>query len=485
MIRQINTNRVPIPSLVDCLKLCWPNRILALLKHLLLISLLLLAISKAGLAQKTDSTTYFLIEKHIDSCFMLQNSHRELALQQARMAAVLANKTQSWQQLAVANECQGLIYFYTGVFDSAQEFLTRAKQHYLRSKSLKGMASIHNNLGLLEQGKGNFTGAKALFKLALQADKHANDEAGKSYTINNLGTLYLHMGINDTALILFEQARRIALQLNDTMGIINYHTNLGLVLKDQKDYEAALTHFTKAAHLSKTLRDKGGELICLFNKGDISFEQGHYKQAKQVYFNCLEELEQFDDAEIRTHCLIAIGNVLQKETNLKESNDWYQKALKETEQYENNQLICNIFTKMGENFSLEADYAKALSYFRMSLGIAQKNGLLLEISENYKQMALVSAKYLSNDSASVYIEKYAESKYYSKPIQTQDTLSSATVDQYNDSQSVKPFSSTNLAFKLILILSLLFAGLALAPALLRRLTKKNDESSANSHNNEQ
>lgn len=462
----------------------WKKLAASSLQQLLIITMLIGFLNQQSQAQ-TDSTTYYKIENQIDSCFNLQSTDRDAALQMAKKASLLAKEIQSWHQLAVALECQGIIYFYLGTFDTASTYLNQAKMYYLKSKSFKGLASIYNNLGLLEQGKGNFPKAKILFKQALNADTHANDVIGKSYTINNLGTVYYHQGIGDTANLYFEQARQIAIGVNDTAGIINYHSNLGLLLKDQGNFKEAIRHFTKAESLCQAIGDKSGELICQFNRGDIYVEQGEFTAAKAIYTNCLQELEILNDAELRTHCLLAIGTVLQKESKLKESNDWYQKALKETEQYKNNQLICNILTKMGVNFAQDLDFRKAQSYYRLSLQIAQRNGLLLEISENYKQMAIAAAKFLSNDSASIYIEKYAASRYYGNTELTYNTLEDSTSHSNTSPKGLKHFTSFNLAIKLILILAFLFTGLAIAPILIRSLAKKKDGSTANSHNNGQ
>ncbi len=462
----------------------WQKQLVPSLLQLLIINMLIGFSNQHSQAQ-TDSLTYYKIENQLDSCFNLQSTDRDAALRMAKKASLLAKEIQSWHQLAVALECQGIINFYLGTFDTANTYLNQAKRYYLKSKSFKGLASIYNNLGLLEQGKGNFPKAKALFKQAMKADLHANDLIGKSYTINNLGTVYYHQGIGDTALLYFKQARQIAIEVNDTAGIINYHSNVGLLLKDQKNFKEALLHFTKAESLCQALGDKSGELICQFNIGDLYFEQSDFTAAKAIYTNCLQELELLNDAELRTHCLLAIGSILQKESKLKESNDWYQKALKETEQYKNNQLICNILTKMGINFALDSDFRKALSYYRLSLQIAQRNGLLLEISENYKQMAIAAAKSLSNDSASFYIEKYAASRYYSNSSITFEPIESQSRNPNTPPNGLNHFSNLNLALKFILILALLFTGLAIAPVLIRRLAKKKDESTANSHNNGQ
>lgn len=444
---------------------------------------ILLTFSSQVIYAQSDSVMYYKVENLLDSCFTLQSSDRNAALLMAKKASSLAKQTQSWHQLAVALECQGIINFYLGTFDTAATYLKQAKLYYLKSRSFKGLASIYNNLGLLEQGRGNYPKAKALFKEALKADSRAIDLIGKSYTINNLGTIYYHIGIGDSALRFFEQAKQLALHLNDTAGIINYHTNIALLLKDQKHFEEAKQHLTTAESLCHTIGDKSGELITQFNRGDLYFEQGDFSTAKSIYTNCLQESEQFNDAELCTHCLLAIGNIFQKELKLKESNEWYQKALKETEQYKNNQLICNILTKMGINFSLDTEFAKALSYYRLSLQIAKRNGLLLEISENYKEMTIVAAKFLPNDSANLYIENYAASRYYGNPGLTIEHIDNQTLNSKEIPVDLKRFSNLNLAIKFILILALLFSGLALAPIVIRWLAKKKDESAANSHNN--
>jgi tetratricopeptide (TPR) repeat protein len=152
-----------------------------------------------------------------------------------------------------------------------------------------------NNLALLLQASGDYTGAEPLFRRALSITEIAlgleSPEAG--LRLNSLASLLKDKGDYAGAEPLFRRALTIAENTKNTDGEDGLGfalNNLANFLSAKKDYSAALPLYQKALAIAERLKGSSHPLTGsrIDNVAQAMYESGNYAEAEKLYRRALE-----------------------------------------------------------------------------------------------------------------------------------------------------------------------------------------------------
>ena len=202
-----------------------------------------------------------------------------------RESEIAAN---AFNALAVANATKG------EYIDALVQF-RNALNHFKIAAKERGIATTHNNIGLVHYYQGDYPKALEQFLIALEMNQRLYDaqpekksnRSGMSMVHNNLGMLYWSEGQHETALEYYGRALESYKILRDERGLSKCYNNMGIIYNEQLRYSQALAYHFKALELRKKNDDRIG---IAFSYGNIGLnyqmigEQASADSASTHYF---------------------------------------------------------------------------------------------------------------------------------------------------------------------------------------------------------
>lgn len=172
----------------------------------------------------------------------------------------------AWEALAIS--------YIGGRLDEPERLLTDAavvlshaesRDKYQRDRSELVLAQVHNRLGYLYDGKGQYSLAIESYRAALPVWHKHNAEADLANTLNNLAFDYAQIGNFDAALRACEKG----LNIRDRLGFrssVGYSLNtLGLIQIKNDQASRAITVIQQALAIFEELRGEGVRGVGLAN----------------------------------------------------------------------------------------------------------------------------------------------------------------------------------------------------------------------------
>ena len=167
-----------------------------------------------------------------------------------------------------------------------------------------GKARVFTNLGLVLEKKGNFDGAIAAYRRAVELDPKRTD------ALLDLGLIYTQKGWLDDALAQFKAALKII------PGQFEAYNDIGRVYGIRFQLDEALTAFQQALNINPTRPEPYD------NIGRIYFMQGRYDEGLQKVKECLALDPRYEPAYINR------GTALLSQGRYGEARADFQRALK-------------------------------------------------------------------------------------------------------------------------------------------------------------
>ncbi|MGC8864840.1 MAG: tetratricopeptide repeat protein [Bacteroidales bacterium] len=431
-----------------------------------IILYLLLTIPYQSSAQSTTDSL-------LDAYFSIVNKDRVAAMQLAEKALESACKTRDRHNEAVALECLGVQHYYRGNYEEARKKLKAAEDLYRQENSARGLASLYNNLGLLEQDLGNYSRALAYFSFALVNDKALDETVGRALTINNMGTVYLYKGAYAEARDCFRQSLEAGKQAENHEVIGNALNNLGLVHLETSVYDSALLFFSEALNVASSHDDLYGLAIAQINRG-LAFSGLHLFDSASICFGrAIAAIESLQDPDLEMEYLIHYSEYALQIKNYPGALQSLLAAQKINNRLEQKKKSAEIFRMMGTILARTQQAEPAMAYLHMARGIALSCGLLPELATTFGELSLAHGLNGNYDSARFYQDKYANLKAQFFLNEPDTTLSLPSLAGVKTSKSL----IGKIFLKIILVL-IVFWGLII---LLLRLARKTSKSENITH----
>jgi tetratricopeptide (TPR) repeat protein len=230
--------------------------------------------------------------------------------------------------LAMANGGLGNIHFELADYALSCQYYEAAIAvgSELSAKSL--LANVYNNMGAIENIRGQRMRAIALYSKSVPIFKNMSDGLGLARVYNNIGMTYADDQQWEEANEFYGQS----LQVSDVMGLVPMKSitflNRALVLAKLGAYDEAREYNIKAHHLLQRIEDELGLAEYHKIEGIIARDTGNAEQASQHLQVALGKFETMHNklgcAETEYELAILAKSMGQSEA----ADAWFRKALK-------------------------------------------------------------------------------------------------------------------------------------------------------------
>jgi tetratricopeptide (TPR) repeat protein len=221
--------------------------------------------------------------------------------------------------------------YRTQEYQKAEEYFKKALEMAVTNNNKLEMAKISNNIGIIEDTKGNYPDALEYYRNALTYYEQQADKDGIEKVLNNIGIVYEELKMYDNALNYFKRSLELKLErpkvnflssagtynniaiiyanyLHQTDSALYYYrlalknyedakykngkgkvcSNIGLLYFRKKKLNKAESCFKTAFIVFKELNNKGGIASVLFYQANLNIEREEPKKALLLLDKALE-----------------------------------------------------------------------------------------------------------------------------------------------------------------------------------------------------
>lgn len=258
--------------------------------------------------------------------FLRMNHHGDGALELFRAAERSARAEGSRRGEAVAVAYIAQIFRNRGAHGHARELLERAIAISREIGDSLCEAYLHNDLGIVHVGAGEFPDAYDSFTAAHAIAGRLTDPQGYAAFTNNLGVVCNRLGNLDEALTYFTQAMAGYESVGFQQGMATALINIGHVHLSREQFVEAADHLTRGLAMSREISYLRGEGLALVWLGEIHRRHGELVGAAECGTDALAVGRRTGLREVECDALNGLGDTYRSARRWDEAEEAHRQA---------------------------------------------------------------------------------------------------------------------------------------------------------------
>ncbi len=188
-------------------------------------------------------------------------------------------------------------------------------------------AAYFENMGLVEQNKGNLGKAIDYHFKSLKIRENFNDQKAVGSSLNNIGLVYDALDEADKALTFYEKSYDVCKRSGNNKMSAYALNGIGDILMKKKEYVKALKTYQESYQIKKSVNDKFG-MSYSFNNIGVVYKKMLQLDSAVIYFKkSLALREEINDRNGAAYSYINISRTLFVQNKLPESKMYAEKAM--------------------------------------------------------------------------------------------------------------------------------------------------------------
>ncbi len=246
-------------------------------------------------------------------------------------------------------------------------YFTKALDIAIKTNNILQMAKNNNNLGIIEDTKGNYLHALEHYRKSLSYYEQQSDKNGIEKVLNNIGIVYEELEMYEKSLSYFKRSLTIKKNSGtpDLLSLAGTYNNIAIIYENylhQSDsaliyYNMALTNYD----LSKYNDGKGR--VCS-NVGLLHFRKNRLNIADSCYREALKVFKETNNKSGIASVLLYKANLDIKKGNLNHAVELLKKALNICTELNIKGLQKNIYKSLAGVWEKMENPDSALVYYK-------------------------------------------------------------------------------------------------------------------------
>lgn len=270
--------------------------------------------------------------------------------------------------------------------DSAILFANLAILQARKSNDAKGVAMMLNQLGMIDDNRGEFDASRAKYLQALSLYKSRGDAVGEAAVIVRLGVVELRKGNYDKAIGYFLESLKVSERSNNIQGRMEAYLTLAEGYIGQKKYDTALKYLNIAEGINNTIPFSNLTLNIYNNFGLVYTKLGLDDKAKAYLEKGinLSDVPQYYGLNITL--INNLAKVYNKEGNKAKSVMLQKAALNKARSIKNYLRELQTLTGLADTYGA-ANATQALFYYKQALNLVEEKGARKQAIDILSRMA--------------------------------------------------------------------------------------------------
>jgi tetratricopeptide (TPR) repeat protein/DNA-binding XRE family transcriptional regulator len=259
--------------------------------------------------------------------FLRSRGHWEQAAGQYQTALSAACRAGDRPGQAGTLDELGLLQQLRGDYLAATATLAQATALYGDLGDQRGQAYALNHLGLVHQDTGDYQAAAACHQQALALARGAGDPLAEAVSLTDLGQVQQLTGDYPAAVVSHTQALATFRRLNSRFDEADALSQLGFAARAVGDYPAAATYLQQGLDQFRDLGDRLGQAWALHGLGHLQRATGDYQAASASLSQVLRLYQDLGMRHGQAKALNSLGGLSLAISAAEEARHYYSQAL--------------------------------------------------------------------------------------------------------------------------------------------------------------
>ncbi len=282
----------------------------------------------------------------------------------------------------------GLIRQDEGDYSGALKRFMEASDIFLKINEQNYLALSYTNIGNLYYTLGRYDKALDYLSKAVRISEISGDSTNMAMSYNNVGNVYLSLEDFVPALEFYNKAVAINKSLNRIYGLSTSYNNIAMVYEGQGEYKLALEHNRLSIELSRRVNDNEGIVLSLINTGNIYIAIDEFEQAEVSLREAQRLSSSISSGYTKSRIQIGLGKLKLATNHYDESINYYRNALPFALKVKANTQLLEIYKGLSEAWKGKGDYRRAYEHLELFTSIT--DSIYNEENNNRLNMLRVS-----------------------------------------------------------------------------------------------
>ena len=276
----------------------------------------------------------------------------------------------------------GILNQLRGQADSAVAQLNQALQLAQAYHFNNELLRTSHNLANVYLMKRQWKEALNLYLTSAQLLEASSKKNDLAIVLDNCGILYQRLNKSNDAIIHFQRSLELKQALNQPAELAQSYAYLGSVHQEKGDLDAALDFYLKSLDLN--LKQKNELQIARIYEqiGMVHRQQGNLNMALEYFLKRAQIMSYLGNDPQLIETNLVIADIYQKKNDYPAALEFLSKARDTAAMIQDQKMQAQIFDKMGEVYNAQQVYDQALLAFEQAAEI-------LKATEQLERLALV------------------------------------------------------------------------------------------------
>ncbi len=270
---------------------------------------------------------------------------------------------------------------------------------------LKYKAEALNNIGYINNVKGNFELALYYYYKSIKIREQINDKKGIANSLSNIGVIYFNQGKLNKVLETYKKGLNIQKEIGDKKGMGLTLNNIGFLLFSQGDIPNSIDYFNKNLKLQEEINNKDGIAVAYNNIAKILDSQGETPKALEMSLKCLKYRKETNNKQGIAECMSNISLIYVKQGDTSKALDLNAKALKILQDIDYKNGMGYILNNIASIYLNKGNYDSASKYINESVRIREELKDKKGLAEGYYSLGFLNLKKNQLSVATIYGNK--------------------------------------------------------------------------------
>jgi tetratricopeptide (TPR) repeat protein/transcriptional regulator with XRE-family HTH domain len=259
--------------------------------------------------------------------FLRSRGHWDRAARQYQTALSAAHRAGDRPGQAGTLDELGLLQQLRGDYPAASATLAQAAALYRDLGDQTGQAHALNHLGLVHQDTGDYQAAAASHRQALALARAAGDQLAEAVSLTDLGQVQQLTGDYPAAVASHRQALAMFRSLGSRFDEADALSQLGFAARAMGDYPAAASYLQQGLEQFRDLGDRLGQAWALHGLGHLHQATGDYRAASASFSQVLRLYQDLGSRHGRAKALNSLGGLSLATSAAEEARHYHGQAL--------------------------------------------------------------------------------------------------------------------------------------------------------------
>ncbi len=206
---------------------------------------------------------------------------------------------------------------YKSNFRAALKYNLLAANLFTKNKHKAGLAKCYTSMGVIYWYQGMYNQAQDYFYKNIRLSNELGDEEGMAASYGNLAIIFDELGRLDSSLHYYKKALAVYLKDNNLPQLASCYDNMSLIFLQKQDFKSALDFHSKGYEIRKNIADTMGIMASMENLGTIYIKQNNPDKAIEVSNQVLGIARRFQAKEDVKYALFNLRDAYEMKGDIK------------------------------------------------------------------------------------------------------------------------------------------------------------------------